>query len=71
MKAPRPSSRQPVSVEIDGQTYDGTFAAHARMITVWYAGQSNATHLLGSACEPEALARILLGELARERRDRS
>jgi hypothetical protein len=71
MKLPRPYARQPVSVEIDGKTYDGTFAAHARMITVWYGGQSNATHLLGSSCEPEALARILLSELACESRDRS
>jgi hypothetical protein len=69
MPAP-PYVREPVSVEIDGEIYDGLFLMRTKMVTVWYADRSKGAHLLGS-CEPLVLARVLLGELVRERRDKS
>jgi len=62
-------ARQPVSVDVDGKTYDGSFIAHEKMVTVWYAGLTRAAHLLGSS-HPEDLARILLAELIREQHDK-
>ena len=62
-------ARQPVSVDVDGKTYDGSFIGHEKMVTVWYAGLTRAAHLLGSS-HPENLARILLVELVREQRDK-
>jgi hypothetical protein len=62
-------TRHPISIEMDGTIYSGTFAAHKRMITVWYEGQNKMTHLPSSA-PPEVLARILLEEIVREHRDK-
>jgi hypothetical protein len=62
-------ARQPVSVDVDGKTYYGSFIARKKMVTVWYAGLTRAAHLLGSS-HPEDLARILLVELVREQRDK-
>jgi hypothetical protein len=62
-------ARQPVSVDVDGKTYDGSFIGHEKMVTVWYAGLTRAAHLLGSS-HPEDLARILLVELVREQHDK-
>ena len=62
-------TRDPISLELDGTIYTGTFTAYRKTITVWHAGRNRMAHLPSSS-PPEVLARILLEELVLERRDK-
>ena len=55
-----------VDVEIDGKTYTGSYEIQGTIIEVSYGWKTKKTQLGGSAGHPEALARIMIGELVRE-----
>ena len=56
----------PIEVEINGQTYKGAYTIDPTidLITVSYGTKSQATQLGAAAAAPDALARIMLQELA-------
>lgn len=57
----------PISTTIDGREVTGTYRIEGGLIRVSHNGDSKATQLGGSAAFPEALARIMLRELAEGR----
>jgi hypothetical protein len=58
---PRPV---PVSIEVNGKTYNGTYTVDGSIISVSFALGSKRTQIGGSS--PESLARVMLCELIRE-----
>lgn len=59
----RPTSVKNVSVVVNGMTYQGTYFVSNSMVHVQSEKGRKATQVGGS--EPEALAKMLLSELAR------
>jgi hypothetical protein len=58
----------PVTTEIDGRIITGTFVASENTVTVSTGGAVKTAHMTGGggAIDAERVARILLGELARD-----
>jgi hypothetical protein len=55
---------QPVTVEVGGRTYTGSYEVSGRVITVRTAHGSRATQVGGTP--PDTMAKMLLRELIRE-----
>jgi hypothetical protein len=58
--------RTPVSIKIGGIAHHGYFEVENGLIRVSYRGSTKATQLGGMENAPKALAKIMLGEQARE-----
>jgi hypothetical protein len=56
--------RYEVQTDIEGNTITGRYEITDRMVTVFYRDSAKTTQIGGLA--PDAIARLLLGELARE-----
>ena len=59
----KPIQRYPISVEIDGKTYSGSYSISGKVITVSYMGARKAPQVGGSG--PDTIGRMLLRELVR------
>lgn len=57
-----------VEIEFEGRVIKGFYSASNRMITVPSAQGSKTTQLGCSAAHPEVLAKVMLRELAQERK---
>ena len=55
-----------IEVEIDGETYTGSYEIQGEMIEVSSGGRTKKSKLGGSASYPDLLARLMIGELVRE-----
>ena len=55
--------RYPVTVEVDGKTYHGTYWVAGKILTV-VTGSGSKSRQVGDK-QPERLAKLLLGELAK------
>lgn len=58
------SPHTPISTEIGGKTYSGTFTVESKTVTVWTAMGHKTTQISGGSAA--TLARLMLGELVRE-----
>jgi hypothetical protein len=66
-RRPKPPPNQyPIEIEIDGKTYRGSYAIEDGTITVHSPDGSKTTHESGNN---DVLARIMLGEIFRQRRE--
>ncbi len=63
-KRKTPPMPQPVSIEVNGKVYTGTYTVDAGMISVSSAMGIKKTQVGGSS--PGNLAQLMLGELVRE-----
>ncbi|RTL51446.1 MAG: hypothetical protein EKK46_11835 [Rhodocyclaceae bacterium] len=60
----QPPQRHPVTCNIDGKTYQGTYWVAGKILTV-ATGKGGKSRQVG-AMAPEALAKQLLGDLAKD-----
>jgi hypothetical protein len=60
------STYREITIDYDGREIRGSFSIWGQSITVQSAHGSKTTQVGGSARRPEALARIMLRELAQE-----
>jgi hypothetical protein len=61
-----PSPSHTVEIEHEGNVYRGSYTIVRKMISVTYGSRTKTTQLGGSADAPEALAKIMLGEIVSE-----